>query len=282
MIDLAILAGFFVLSFVVSTLLIRLGVPRLQSDSAKAQPLPESRSKRAFDPRSTGFWIGSSRPCLVFVLVFRRSSPRWRSSSAPRSSSARTDRREPVVLPARHVGQPVGRRARRARCESDPRVLLNRPPWEPMDHRQPRSGSAAIAEACGARLKLWRRLATAWLLPADSPALPVLELAPALHTNHSGEDRLDLDLVGRPAVGVAHPVAPMKCLSRFSGRTAVHLDPGSLARLTGLRPIIRGALRAGPPASAPRRGRGSPPPTGGLLDRWPASGGIGLPVGERA
>jgi len=69
MIDLAILAGFFVLSFVVSTLLIRLGVPRLQSDSAKAQPLPESRSKRAFDLRSTGFWIGFFETMLVFVLV---------------------------------------------------------------------------------------------------------------------------------------------------------------------------------------------------------------------
>jgi hypothetical protein len=69
MIDIGVLAGFFVLSFVVSTLLIRLGVPRLQSDSAKAKPLPESRSRRAFDLRSTGFWIGFFETLLVFVLV---------------------------------------------------------------------------------------------------------------------------------------------------------------------------------------------------------------------
>jgi hypothetical protein len=71
MIDLAILAGFLVVSFVVSTLLIRLGIPRLQSDSAKTQPLPESTSKRAFDLRSTGFWIGFFETLLVFVLVFQ-------------------------------------------------------------------------------------------------------------------------------------------------------------------------------------------------------------------
>jgi hypothetical protein len=69
MIEIAILAGFFILSFVVSTLLIRLGIPRLQSDSAKNQPLPESRSRRAFDLRSTGFWIGFFETMLVFVLV---------------------------------------------------------------------------------------------------------------------------------------------------------------------------------------------------------------------
>jgi hypothetical protein len=69
MIDIAILAGFFVLSFIVSTLLIRLGVPRLQSDHAKNQPLPESRSRQVFDLRSTGFWIGFFETMLVFVLV---------------------------------------------------------------------------------------------------------------------------------------------------------------------------------------------------------------------
>jgi len=69
MIDIALLAGFFVFSFITSTLLIRLGVPRLQSDSAKTKPLPESSSRRAFDLRSTGFWIGFFETLLVFVLV---------------------------------------------------------------------------------------------------------------------------------------------------------------------------------------------------------------------
>ncbi|HOC42289.1 MAG TPA: hypothetical protein PKJ99_04640 [Thermoanaerobaculales bacterium] len=69
MIDIAVFAGFFIVSFVVATLLIRLGVPRLQSDSAKSAPLPESRSRRAFDLRSTGFWIGFFETLLVFVLV---------------------------------------------------------------------------------------------------------------------------------------------------------------------------------------------------------------------
>jgi hypothetical protein len=70
MIDLLILAGFFVVSFVLSTMLIRLGIPRLQSDSAKTQPLPESTSTRVFDLRSTGFWIGFFETLLVFVLVY--------------------------------------------------------------------------------------------------------------------------------------------------------------------------------------------------------------------
>ena len=69
MIDIAVLAGFFFVSFVGSTLLIRLGIPRLQSDHAKNQPLPESRSRRVFDLRSTGFWIGFFETLLVFVLV---------------------------------------------------------------------------------------------------------------------------------------------------------------------------------------------------------------------
>jgi hypothetical protein len=69
MIDIAVFTGFFVLSFVLSTLLIRLGVPRLQSDHARTQPLPESRSRRVFDLRSTGFWIGFFETLLVFILV---------------------------------------------------------------------------------------------------------------------------------------------------------------------------------------------------------------------
>jgi hypothetical protein len=69
-IDFGILAGFFVLSFVASTLVIRRGIPHLQSDSALRTPLPESSSIHTFDLRSTGFWIGFCETVLVFVLVF--------------------------------------------------------------------------------------------------------------------------------------------------------------------------------------------------------------------
>jgi hypothetical protein len=69
MIDLYYLFGLFILSFVVSTLLIRLGIPKLKSNGAQKEILPESRSSRPFDLKSTGFWIGFCETLLVFVLV---------------------------------------------------------------------------------------------------------------------------------------------------------------------------------------------------------------------
>jgi hypothetical protein len=62
--------GLFLVSFGASTLLIRLGVSRLTSDSAPGGLLPESRSRRPFDFRSTGFWIGFCETLLTFVLVY--------------------------------------------------------------------------------------------------------------------------------------------------------------------------------------------------------------------
>jgi hypothetical protein len=71
MIDFLYLAGLFSLSFVISTLLIRLGIPRLVSGGAggKTNPLPESVTSRPFDPKSVGFWIGLCETLLTFVLV---------------------------------------------------------------------------------------------------------------------------------------------------------------------------------------------------------------------
>jgi hypothetical protein len=60
----------FILSFVASTLIIRLGVGRLTSDSAGGGVLPESKSRHPFDFRSTGFWIGFCETLLTFVLVY--------------------------------------------------------------------------------------------------------------------------------------------------------------------------------------------------------------------
>lgn len=64
------IVGLFLLSFVASTLIIRLGVSRLTSDSAGGGVLPESASRRPFDFRSTGFWIGFCETLLTFVLVY--------------------------------------------------------------------------------------------------------------------------------------------------------------------------------------------------------------------
>jgi hypothetical protein len=68
MIDYLGLAGMVLASFCLSTLIIRLGIPRLSAGGEKA-PLPESRSRNPFDPKSTGFWIGLCETLLVFVLV---------------------------------------------------------------------------------------------------------------------------------------------------------------------------------------------------------------------
>jgi hypothetical protein len=71
MIDLLKIVILFLLSFVLSTLLIRRGIPRLKSDSSLTEPLPESTSSRLFDFRATGLWIGFCETLLVFVLVYK-------------------------------------------------------------------------------------------------------------------------------------------------------------------------------------------------------------------
>lgn len=81
----ALTAGLFLAAFLVSTLVIRLGIPKLQGDvietksTTPADPvatlleqgrLPESSSTAVFDIKSTGFWIGLCETFLIFVLVF--------------------------------------------------------------------------------------------------------------------------------------------------------------------------------------------------------------------
>ncbi len=57
-------------SFVISTLIIRLGIPRLHtSDGEAPKALPESASTKVFDIRATGFWIGFCETFLIFLLV---------------------------------------------------------------------------------------------------------------------------------------------------------------------------------------------------------------------
>ena len=67
-IDFAWLAGLFLASFIASTVIIRVGIPRLKSTSATpTEPpgqLPDSSSTAIFDLRATGFWIGF---CETFV-----------------------------------------------------------------------------------------------------------------------------------------------------------------------------------------------------------------------
>lgn len=72
---------FFLLSFLISTFIVRRGIPLLVDDepetktSPEKEPLivgvlPESSSNRVFDLRSTGFWIGFCETFLIFILVF--------------------------------------------------------------------------------------------------------------------------------------------------------------------------------------------------------------------
>ncbi|WP_201154267.1 hypothetical protein [Rhodothalassium salexigens] len=72
-----ILAAAFAVAFLVSTLVIRLGIPHLKSDNTVPRPgeptapLPDSSDRgRVFDWRATGFWIGFCETVLLFVLVF--------------------------------------------------------------------------------------------------------------------------------------------------------------------------------------------------------------------
>jgi hypothetical protein len=66
----------FALSFAVSTLIIRRGVPLLHdgagAEGATDQPrsLPDSGTGAVFDLRAAGFWIGFCETLLIFVLVF--------------------------------------------------------------------------------------------------------------------------------------------------------------------------------------------------------------------
>jgi hypothetical protein len=71
MIDLLKIVILFLLSFVLSTLLIRKGIPQLRSNSSPTEPLPESTSSQLFDVRATGLWIGFCETFLVFVLVYK-------------------------------------------------------------------------------------------------------------------------------------------------------------------------------------------------------------------
>jgi len=71
----------FALAFVLSTIVIRCGIPCLESDNTAGQPidgeqqtptrmLPESSSSRIFDWSSTGIWIGLFEMIITFALIF--------------------------------------------------------------------------------------------------------------------------------------------------------------------------------------------------------------------
>ena len=83
--NILVLIGLFLLSFLISTFLIRKCIPKLQTDSLESKlaeekndsiivlpdghKLPESSSNNLFDFKSTGFWIGLCETFLIFVLV---------------------------------------------------------------------------------------------------------------------------------------------------------------------------------------------------------------------
>lgn len=73
-IDFVWLTGLFLASFILSTVIIRVGIPRLHAtSSAPSDPpgqLPDSSSTAIFDLRATGFWIGFCETFLIFVLVY--------------------------------------------------------------------------------------------------------------------------------------------------------------------------------------------------------------------
>ena len=75
----------FGLAFILSTVIIRVGIPKLETDFAETKSsdpdpvaelirdgrLPESsRAGRVFDWQSTGLWIGLTETVLIFILVF--------------------------------------------------------------------------------------------------------------------------------------------------------------------------------------------------------------------
>jgi len=72
MLDAIILIGCFFIAFLLSTVLIRLGIPILRKPTDDGDNmLPESSSKRPFDLRSVGFWIGFFETIMVFALVYQ-------------------------------------------------------------------------------------------------------------------------------------------------------------------------------------------------------------------
>ena len=61
----------FLLSFVLTTWLIRWGIPKLDKEKSKSKSLPESGPhQKIFDLHSTGFWIGFCETLLVFAFVY--------------------------------------------------------------------------------------------------------------------------------------------------------------------------------------------------------------------
>ena len=85
MIYIGLVGLLFLLAFILSTLLIRIGVPKLKTDFIETKStdydpiaelmrdgrLPESsRAGRIFDWQSTGLWIGLTETILIFILVF--------------------------------------------------------------------------------------------------------------------------------------------------------------------------------------------------------------------
>lgn len=70
MVAIAKIACLFLLSFLVSTFLIRRGIPHLHHEGEGSGPLPACDSTRLLDWKSTGLWIGFCETLLVFVLVF--------------------------------------------------------------------------------------------------------------------------------------------------------------------------------------------------------------------
>lgn len=71
MIDYVLIVGLFLCSFVVSTLLIRFGIPHLQSDGTQKEASVAASAPGPLGSKSTGFWIGFCETLLVFVLVYQ-------------------------------------------------------------------------------------------------------------------------------------------------------------------------------------------------------------------
>lgn len=82
----ALVVASFLLAFILSTLIIRIGIPKLNTGMVETRSeeasdpldalirhgrLPESsKAGRVFDWQSTGIWIGLTETLLIFVLVF--------------------------------------------------------------------------------------------------------------------------------------------------------------------------------------------------------------------
>ncbi|MFN4100715.1 MAG: hypothetical protein ACK4GT_13145 [Pararhodobacter sp.] len=72
LVDFSVLAGMALASHVLTTLIIRIGIPRVRSGDqpgTDAGGLPESTKGRVFDFGATGFWIGLCETLLIFILV---------------------------------------------------------------------------------------------------------------------------------------------------------------------------------------------------------------------